>query len=245
MPRSPSTTVPTPSTCNIFAKLSELINEVKPDEMNVALAAVDKAIGGRGEQLGMMIDDWWSASQELEQTINRFIDATPEFARVTESLRRATPAMMETLASVASISHGVVDQADQLAEFFTSASGYLETITPFVATNRKNLITIIDSTGTILSTVAQNPSGITRTVREASGFGRAGTILFASGRFNITAVASANRPGVIDGSAEVSTLRGLEGVVTGGRDYSSGGRPNPATTMMLGPMVRGAEVRIK
>ena len=287
---------------NIFAKLSELINEVKPDEMNVALAAVDKAIGGRGEQLGMMIDDWWSASQELEQTINRFIDATPEFARVTESLRRATPAMMETLASVASISHGVVDQADQLAEFFTSASGYLETITPSVATNRKNLITIIDSTGTILSTVAQNPSGITRTVREASGFGRAGTILFASGRFNITAVptfsqpqpysgadcptygalrgsscfgkrslwgtgpvrdpgqrngtvlhpprpkvrpASANRPGVIDGSAEVSTLRGLEGVVTGGRDYSSGGRPNPATTMMLGPMVRGAEVRIK
>ena len=55
----------------------------------------------------------------------------------------------------------------------------------------------------------------------------------------------ADRPGVIDGSAEVSTLRGLEGVVTGGRDYSSGGRPNPATTMMLGPMVRGAEVRIK
>lgn len=39
----------------------------------------------------MMIDNWWSASQRLESTINRFVDATPTFARVAESLKRATP----------------------------------------------------------------------------------------------------------------------------------------------------------
>ena len=290
---------------NIFAKLSALIAEIKPDEVNVALAAVDKAIGGRGAELGMMIDNWWSASQELESTINRFVDATPTFARVAESLKRATPAMMDTLASVASISRGIVDHADSLADFFTSASGYLGSVGPFVAKQRKNLITIVDSTGIILGTVADNPSGITRTVLEASKFGKAGTILFSSGRFNITAVptfsepqpysaadcptygsmrgaqcfgkrslwgagsprdagqrngtilhpakprtapASSTDPAVIDGTAEASSLRGLEGVVTGtaGRPgATASGRPNPATTMMLGPMVRGAEVSVR
>jgi len=285
---------------NIFTKLSELIDEVRPDEMNVALAAVDKAIGGRGKELGMMIDDWWTASQELESTVNRFIDATPQFRRVTESLKRATPAMMETLSSVASISRGIVDKGDDLAEFFTAASGYLDSVVPFVAKNRKNLITIVDSTGIILRTVAQNPSGITRTVREADKFGKAGTILFASGRFNITAVPTFSQPQpysaadcpvygtlrgsqchgkrslwgtgpvrdpgqrngtilhppkprvrpaatsseVIDGRAEVSTMSGLEGVITGTGRPAADGRPNPATTMMLGPMVRGTEVRV-
>ncbi|GAB11162.1 Mce family protein [Gordonia araii NBRC 100433] len=287
---------------NIFSKLSELIAEVKPDEMNVALAAVDKAIGGRGEQLGMMIDDWWTASKEMESTINRFIDATPQFARVTESLKRATPAMMETLSSVANISRGVIDTGDQIAEFFVSASGYLGSVGPFVAKNRKNLITVVDSTGTILGTVADNPTGITRTVREASKFGKAGTILFASGRFNITAVPTFSQPqpysaadcptygsmrgakcfgkrslwgtgpvrapgqrngtilhppkprmrpagftdsGVIDGAGEASALRGLEAVITGQRHRPASGNPNAATTMMLGPMVRGTEVRVR
>ncbi len=287
---------------NIFAKLSALIAEVAPDQVNVALAAVDKAIGGRGEQLGMMIDDLSTASRELESTINRFIDATPEFARVTESLKRATPAMMATLASVASISRGIADHADGLAEFFTAASGYLGSVGSFVTKHRTNLITILNSTGVILSTVAENPAGITRTVREADRFGKAGTILFSSGRFNITAVpsfsqpqpysaadcptygalrgshcfgrrslwgagpvrdpgqrngtilhparprtapASSTRPPVIDGAAEGAALRSLEGVVTGDRSQPAGGRPNPATTMMLGPMVRGTEVRIQ
>lgn len=293
---------------NIFTKLSDLIAEVKPAEVNIALAAVDKAIGGRGDQLGMMIDDWWTASRELESTIDRFIDATPQFARVVESLKRATPAMMETLASVADISRGIVDKAGELGEFFAAASGYLGSVGPFVAKQRKNLITVLDSTGIILGTVADNPAGITRTVREADKFGRAGTILFASGRFNITAVptfsqpqpysaadcptygsmrgadcfgkrslwgtgpvrdpgqrngtilrpsrpqtrpAAFTGPTVIDGSAESAALHGLESTIVGAEhggpareDGSRGERPNVATTVMLGPMVRGTEVRI-
>ena len=73
-------------------------------KVNVALNVVSRAIGDRGDELGIMIDDWWVASRELESTMNRFLDATPKFRAVVESLRRATPDVIKTLASTTSIS---------------------------------------------------------------------------------------------------------------------------------------------
>lgn len=284
----------------IFTKMSDLISQVQPEQLNVALAAVNRAIGGRGDELGVMIDDWWAASQELEDTVAEFLAATPEFARVAESLRRATPDVIATLNSVTNISRGIAEHQEQLAVFFTAAAGFVSATGEFVARERKNLVTVLDSTGKILATVAQNPEGITRTVREAGEFGAAGTVLFASGRFNITAVptfsdpmpytaadcpvygklrgaecfgtgstagvgpvrapgerngtvlqrkpaaepASYTGPEVIDGRAESPVLGRLEGAVAPGAVVpgTSAGAPNPATTLMLGPMVRGNQV---
>lgn len=287
---------------DIFTKLSDVLAEVQPEKMNIALAAVSAAIGTSGGDLGIMIDDWWQASRELESTMNRFIDATPRFRAVMESLRRATPAITDTLRSTTSISRGIVEHQENLGAFLASASGFVGSVAPFLAQQRRNLITIVDSTATIASTVADNPSGVTDTVTEASKFGAAGTILFASGRFNITAVPTFSQPmpytaadcptygtmrgsqcfgtgspigtgpvrqpgtgnprllsprqprpgftpsgftgpAVIDGAAEAGTLSNLEAQLRGRPDTS--GAPNPATTLMLGPMLRGNEVQVR
>ncbi|HMS76603.1 MCE family protein [Gordonia sp. (in: high G+C Gram-positive bacteria)] len=179
---------------DVFTKLSTLLGEVKPEKVNVALNVVSRAIGDRGDELGIMIDDWWVASRELESTMNRFLDATPKFRAVVESLRRATPDVIKTLASTTSISRGIVENRDQLVAMMSSAAGYLDSVTPFVAAQRKNLITIIDSTSTIFSTVADNPDGLSTTLAEADKFGAARTILFATCKFNITAVPTFSQP---------------------------------------------------
>ncbi|OZC32799.1 MCE family protein [Gordonia polyisoprenivorans] len=290
---------------DIFTKMSDLIAEVQPDKMTVALAAVNKAIGGRGADLGLMIDQWATASQQLESAVDEFIDATPQFRRVVESLKRATPAITETLASVTHISEGILEHSQSLASFFASAAGYLGTAGPFVAAQRQNLITVLTSTSTILSTVADNPNGLSRTLSEADKFAIAGAQVFSTGKFNITAVPTFSQPmpytaadcptygtmrgsqctgtgaeiGVgpvrapgqpngtvlnppvrtptaptatpsafsgdvtIDGTGERPALRRLEGMVgVGSSADEAGGQPNPATVVMLGPMVRGAQV---
>ncbi|MEZ5210784.1 MCE family protein [Gordonia sp. (in: high G+C Gram-positive bacteria)] len=272
----------------IFTRLSDLIAEVRPDQLNVALAAVSRAVSGRGDELGVMIDDWWAASRELESSVNAFIEATPKFRRVVQSLRRSTPDILATIASVTSLSRGIADHGDQLGVFLTAAAGFVDQAGSVVAQQRKNLITVLDSTGEILSTVAANPGGITRTVREAEKFGAAGTVLFSTGRFNITAVptfsqpmpytaadcpsygplrgakcfgsgtgagtgpvrapvkaapSSYTGPEVIDGAGEAGGLRVLEATVRPAAS-SADGAPNPATVLMLGPMVRGHQVQM-
>ena len=179
---------------NIYTKLTGLIDAVEPQKITVALAAVNKAIGGRGADLGLMIDQWSASSQMLEKQVNEFIDATPQFRRVAESLRRATPAVTATLASVTNLSRGILEHQESIAATLVAASGYLGSVGPFVASQRKNLITIIDSTGKILSTIADNPSGISKTLREADKCAQSGAIVFAGGRFNITAVPSFSQP---------------------------------------------------
>ncbi|GEE00903.1 ABC transporter substrate-binding protein [Gordonia spumicola] len=273
---------------DIFTKMSDLIAEVKPSELNVALAAVDRAIGGRGDQLGLMIDDWWAASKELESTVDRFIDATPTFRGVVDSLKRATPDITATLASVTSVSRGVVDHASDIGAFLTSASGFVGSVDEFVADERARIIRVIDSTGKILATVGENPAGVSRTLAEADRFGAAGTVLFSSGRFNITAVPTfsqpmpytaadcpqygdlrgsqcfgkgsergvgpVRRPGdtngtilnpprrqpVIDGTAERGSLKIIESSLGVAEE-----RPSAATSVMVGPMVRGQEVTVR
>ena len=238
-----------------------------------------------------------------------------------ESLRRATPDVIKTLSSVTSISRGIIENRDQLANMMSSAAGYLESLTPFVTAQRTNLITVVESTSTILSTVGDNPDGLSATLAEADKFGAAGTVLFSSGKFNITAVATFSQPmpytaadcprygslrgqqcfgtgtrqgvgpvripgtpngtvlnpprgdddpgdtgsptgtsrqdttrensgranttreGVIDGTAENKPMSNLESTVTG--KPSTTGTPSAATTLMVGPMVRGMKVQVR
>ena len=99
-----------------------------------------------------------------------------------------------------------------------------------MAKQRKNLITIVDSTGIILGTVADNPSGITRTVLEASKFGKAGTILFSSGRFNITAVPTFSEPQPYS-AADCPTYGSMRGAQCFGKRslWGAGSRAMPAS----------------
>lgn len=281
---------------DIFTKLTSLIDAVEPQKITVALAAVNKAIGGRGAELGVMIDQWTASSRLLEEQVNEFIDATPQFRRVAESLQRATPAVTETLASMTSLSRGILDNQSSVVATLTAASGYLDSVGPFVADQRKNLVTIIDSTATILSTVADNPRGLSRTLSEANKFAQSGAQVFATGRFNITAVPTFSEPmpytaadcptysggaqgttlrgaqctgtgsargrgavrapgagngtilePVIDGTGERPALNRLQGVITPSAQHDSAESaiPNPATVLMIGPMVRGAQVELK
>lgn len=289
---------------SIYTKLADVLAEVQPEKMNIALSAVATAIGDRGGDLGVMIDDWWQASHTLETTVNQFIDATPKFRAVMESLKRSTPAITETLANTTSISRGILENQDDLASFFTAASGFAGAVDPFLAAQRNNIVTVLDSTGTILSTVAENPSGVSKTLAEAKKFGAAGAMLFSSGRFDITAVPTFSQPmpytaadcptygslrgsqcfgkgtgmgtgpvrppgapnpkvlspreptytpsgfvgpPVIDGTREAPTLSRLESELGATPAKSTGPKstgPNPATTLMLGPMVRGHEVKV-
>jgi len=294
---------------NVFTKLSRLIDEVRPQELTVALTAVSNAVSGRGDQHGLMIDDWWAASKEMEASVNEFIDATPEFRAVVESLERATPAVIETMGSITAISRGIVEHQGALGEFFASAVDFVSATDSFVADHRASLITVIDATGTVLSTVGENPDGISRTIAEAEKFGKAGAILFSTGRFNIKTVATfsqpmpytaadcpeygdlrgaqcngrgaeygvgpvrkpgqgpgrvlnpprrstssntprtsaSGRPDIVGGPAEAKPLGELEKSLkpTARKPAAGTVTPNPATTLMLGPMVRGTEVRVR
>lgn len=261
----------------VYRKMVDVLDQMQPQKMQTALTALGNALGGRGETVGRIVDRLGSASRTLTPAAEQFLAATPEFRSIMSALDSATPDVLATLTAVTSVSQRMVDHGDQVAAMFGSAAGFASVAASFVGERRDQITTVMDSTGTILATTAANPAGLVDTLSKAETFGAAGARVFATGKFNITAVPTFQGPlpysaadcphygdeygadcgggqapssppavqGVVDTGREAPVLNILESSLRENSAAEPGAVPNPATVVMLGPMVRGSEVTVR
>ncbi|MGW5073325.1 MCE family protein [Rhodococcus sp. NPDC004095] len=273
---------------SIYTKLVDVLDHMQPQKLQTALTALGLALDGRGETIGRVVDRLASVSTTMTPATEQFLDATPEFREVMTALDAATPDVVATLASAASVSRNISEHSDSIGRMLTAASGFSSTAAGFVSERQQSVTTVVDSVGVILATTAANPDGLTATLAGAKSFGAAGARVFSSGKFDITAVPSfadpfpytgedcptygtqtgaycsgaptpaqaarqqSNRVSevaaaavpVVDGAREAHPLGVLESQLRG-LPALPGGVPNPATVMMLGPLVRGNEVTVR
>ncbi|MCZ4642618.1 MCE family protein [Rhodococcus erythropolis] len=260
---------------DVYTKLVGVLTAMQPEKLQTALTALGQALDGNGAEIGTTIDNLSAASGVLTPAAHQFLESTPEFKSVVDALDRATPDILDTLAAATTVSNNMVANRANLESSIGAAAVFAATVDDFVVENNRNIITVIDSAGKILATTAANPGGLRSTLANASTFGAAGARVFATGKFDITAVATFAEPlpytgddcpqygdsrgaqcsgsnltpaqpvsaPVVGGEAEAATLRYLEDQLLGGSPERSD-TPNPATTLMLGPMVRGNEVTV-
>ncbi|AQA24618.1 hypothetical protein BTZ20_1505 [Rhodococcus sp. MTM3W5.2] len=145
---------------------------MQPQKMQTALTALGQALDGRGETVGRIVDRLGSASRTLGPAAEQFVGATPDFRSVMAALDTATPDVLATLTAATSVSQRMVDHGEQVAAMFGSAAGFASVAASFVGEQRDQIITVVDSTGTILATTAANPSGLVDTLSGAETFGR-------------------------------------------------------------------------
>lgn len=247
----------------VYTRLVDILDRMQPQNIQVALSAISHALDGRGAMVGRIVDRLDGASQTLAPAVRTFLDSTPDFRSVLQTLHTASPDVLATLSSSTNVSQSMVDNRQALDETIESAARFAPVFTGFVGEQRDRVVTVVDSAGTILATTAANPAGLVDTLEGARTFGAAGARVFATGHFDITAVptfadpmpytaadcpAYGGQPGdcgppsVAGGAGEQEAFRLLEERLLG--DTAVAAR-NPASTFMLGPLVRGTEVRIR
>lgn len=137
----------------------------------------------------------------------------------------------------------------------------------FLQDNGERIITVTRNGDRILDTVAQGRAGLSRTLEGLDTFGAKGARIFSTGKFSITAVpsfaepmpytaadcprypgmAGANCGNAVVGASESEreALSNVERAASGaGAEPAAHSDPNPATTMLLAPLLRGTEVSI-
>jgi len=268
---------------DMFTKIVALFSQIQPERMQSAMTAIGQALRGRGHEIGATIDNLSEAADALAPSLDHLLDTTPQFRDVMASLHAATPDVLSTLSAATSISDRMVhDRAFEPALDAVTRLGVV--LTGFLNDNRQQLITVLDAAGKILATTAQNPTGLTDTLSGVNTFGEAGARIFATGKFNITAVATFAGPmpyrpedcphyGELSGAhcaesgpALVPTPRPADPFKLPAADLPIDAerqapalsvlqdqllpqqnptvKPNIATEVMLGPIVRGTEVRV-
>ncbi|CAJ0557504.1 unnamed protein product, partial [Mesorhabditis spiculigera] len=171
-----------------------VLTAMQPEKLQTALTALGQALDGNGAEIGTTIDNLSAASGVLTPAAHQFLESTPEFKSVVDALDRATPTFSIPW-QPPQPSRTTWSPTERISESSIGAAAvFAATVDDFVVENNRNIITVIDSAGKILATTAANPGGLRSTLANASTFGAAGARVFATGKFDITAVATFAEP---------------------------------------------------
>ncbi|MGB6051725.1 MAG: MCE family protein, partial [Rhodococcus sp. (in: high G+C Gram-positive bacteria)] len=232
----------------VYRKVTDLLHRLEPAELQTALTAISTALLGRGEDIGATIDRLSSTTALLEPHVDAAISRLPEIRQVTEAFDAATPDVIATLDAATSLSQMALDRSGGVEALLTSAAVLASSADDIASENRAHTVAVIRRGAPALDTVAGNASGLATALDRFAPFGAAGTRIFASGRFDITAVPDFSEP-LPYTAADCPQYPGLDGPNCALAEVQeAAGAPgplNPASTMLLAPILRGTEVAIR
>ncbi|MDJ0395378.1 MCE family protein [Rhodococcus sp. G-MC3] len=233
----------------VYRQVTDLLDRLEPARAQAALTAVSTALQGRGESLGATIDRLASLSATLEPQAHAVLDHTAQARDVADALAAATPDVLATIEATTTLSHSMLDRSAGVEALLTNAASLGVTAGTVAEETTPSAITVIHSGAAVSTTVAMNSSGLSSTLEQFAPFGAAGARIFASGRFDITAVPDFSSP-LPYTAADCPRYPELDGPNCGlaeVQDSATGtSQPlNPASTMLLAPLLRGTEVSIR
>lgn len=179
---------------DVFTRASDLLVSIKPDRLQVTLTALARALDGRGELLGRVIDDADRAGEHLSPALENAADASPGIAYLAEDLASASPEILETLQEATRLSQIVLDRPGSLGRILDAGLAASRSGVVMADRTVPGAITLAHDTGVVFDRTARNPHGVIRTLYAMRPMGEAGYAAFSTGRFNITAVPSFSDP---------------------------------------------------
>lgn len=179
---------------DVFTRASDLLVSVEPERLQVTLTALDRALDGRGEMLGRVIEDADRAGAHLSPALEETAGASSAIAYLAEDLASAGPVILETLQEATRLSQIVVDRPDSLGRLLDAGLAVTGSGALMADRTVTGAIRLVDDTGVVFDRTARNPHGVIRTLYAMRPMGEAGEAAFSTGRFAITAVPSFSDP---------------------------------------------------
>ncbi|MDX2357487.1 MCE family protein [Dietzia sp. PP-33] len=175
---------------DVFTRASDLLVSIRPDRLQVTLTALDRALSGRGELLGRVIEDADRAGEDLDPALQGLAGDSAAIAYLAEDLADAAPELVDTVREATRLSRIVLDRPGSLSALLDAGLAVTGAGAAFADRTVSGSITLVRDTGVVLDRTARNPHGVVRTLYALRPMGEAGSAAFSTGRFAITAVPS-------------------------------------------------------
>lgn len=212
---------------DVFTRASDLLAASRPQDLQVTLTALARALDGRGELLGRTISDADRAGADLSPALENAADASPDLARLTEDLADATPEILATVEEATRLSQIVLDRPGSISRLLDAGLASTRSGVLMADQTVPGAIRLVNDTGVVFDRTARNPHGVIRTLYAMRPMGEAGTTVFQTGRFNITAVPSFADP-MPYGPQDCPRYPGLDGsTCTGAPAPAAGAGADP------------------
>jgi virulence factor Mce-like protein len=135
--------------------LLPLLQDVEPQKLATTLSAVSMALDGRGEQLGKTLVNLQKLTNGIKPAIPELQTDISQLADFSGNLNQAAPDLLDALEDLSATSRTLVEQHDDLRDLFSSVTDASDDLRAFLAANKKNLISLADSSRPTLESLAR------------------------------------------------------------------------------------------
>jgi virulence factor Mce-like protein len=161
-----------------------LLTSVHPAQLDAALTALATALEGQGKNLGHLVDQADTYLRRLIPQLPQLDTVLTSFSTVTRELARNSPALLQSVANLITVSKGVLANQKAFSQLLTVAPTAVANAQLLLNTNNVNhAVTIINDQVPVLSAIGNNPQALPDTINGFKVFADTFATAMTSGPF--------------------------------------------------------------
>ncbi|WP_243788185.1 MCE family protein [Saccharopolyspora gloriosae] len=175
-----------------YTRMFELLENLRPAELQVALGTMADVLRGRGAELGETIDTLHDLSGRFDPA--ETVGELGEVAGLTEQLATAAPDLLATLDDAVVLSRTVVQQRENLTDLLGAGTELAGRSQRFLDENAARAIEVVHVTRPASEVLGGNADRITETLHDLREFTSNASRTFVDDRFQIRAPVTLEDP---------------------------------------------------
>ncbi|SDU81877.1 MCE family protein [Gordonia westfalica] len=144
----------------VFQQLVSVLAELQPEKLNATLGAVDTALSGQGEEVGVALEQLTTLLGKTNPHLPALNRLFREGATVTNVYADSMPDLLRTVDNFTVVGNTLVDNTSNLDALLINATGMANTIDGVIAPTKETLIGALSDLNPIAALLGYNAPGI-------------------------------------------------------------------------------------
>ncbi len=154
---------------DLFDKLLPVLKAIPPQDLSVTLGSLSKALTGNGEKLGTSLDNLNNIFGQFNQNMPELQGTLRGLASFSQTYSDALPDIVDALDTLRTTSNTLVERQGDLRTLISTVTNTAVQATDFLATNRRDLLTLAIDSEPLLSALAKQSPALGCTFKNFAG----------------------------------------------------------------------------
>ncbi|UQE75608.1 MCE family protein [Gordonia sp. PP30] len=144
----------------LYQQLVNVLAQIEPDKINVTMGAIDGALSGKGEQLGVALQELTDVLGKTNKHLPELNDLIEQTAGFTGVYADAAPDLLRTVDNATVLGNILVDNTANLDALLINVTGMANTANGVLTTSKKDLMATLTDLNPLMTLLGRQAPGL-------------------------------------------------------------------------------------
>ncbi|MEZ5211125.1 MCE family protein [Gordonia sp. (in: high G+C Gram-positive bacteria)] len=144
----------------LYQQLVNVLAQIEPDKINVTMGAIDGALSGKGEQLGVALQELTDVLGKTNKHLSELNDLIEQTAGFTGVYADAAPDLLRTVDNATVLGNILVDNTANLDALLINVTGMANTANGVLTTSKKDLMATLTDLNPLMTLLGRQAPGL-------------------------------------------------------------------------------------